>query len=414
MKLNRNYLFIAISSLALVCVLIIQVKWILQTARNKEDLFDEKAGIVLARATEELVADSIVFRNLEASGTQNEFHKIDSILRKYMNYYNFHVAYSFEINRPLPTIAYQMKADSPDPADTVPMACYAQSLDEIKSKNDWELKLNFPNRDQYMRSEMKAPFITSVVLILIVLVLFWRTTLSLMAEKRIAEHTTDFLNNMTHEFKTPLTNISLAGNRMMKEPSQQADKIKHYSGIILGENEKLRMQVEQVLGMTALERGEIPLLKAEVDMHELILDALKYIGIQVENREGFVKMELNAEHHRVLGDRTHLANVISNLVDNAIKYSSEAPEILVQTSNSGGSLLISVADHGIGIDKEYQKKVFDTFFRVPTGNVHDVKGFGIGLAYVKKIAELHGGTIALESEKGSGSSFTILLPYVEG
>jgi two-component system phosphate regulon sensor histidine kinase PhoR len=190
------------------------------------------------------------------------------------------------------------------------------------------------------------------------------------------------------------------------------DKIKHYSGIILEENEKLRLQVEQVLSMTALERGEIPIKKTELNFHKLIHESLKYISIQIENKQGNIRLKLNAESYMVMGDRTHLTNAISNLIDNAIKYAREKPELSVETMNSGHNLIVVVSDEGIGIEKEYQKKVFNKFFRVPTGDVHDVKGFGLGLTYIKKIIELHEGTIELQSEKGKGTAFTITLPNV--
>jgi two-component system phosphate regulon sensor histidine kinase PhoR len=255
-------------------------------------------------------------------------------------------------------------------------------------------------------------FITSVTLILVVLVLSWSTILSLFREKRISERTTDFLNNMTHEFKTPLTNIALAGKMMTRDTNiGHEDKVRHYSGIILDENEKLRHQVEQVLNMTALERGEIPLQKTTLEVHQVIGDALKSISIQVENRQGTVSLGLGADRHMVTGDRTHLLNVFGNLLDNAVKYSPLAPEIAIRTFNRGHDLVIEVADKGIGIEKEYHQKIFDTFFRVPTGNVHDVKGFGLGLAYTRRIVALHGGTIAIESEKGKGTTFTVTLPY---
>jgi signal transduction histidine kinase len=234
-----------------------------------------------------------------------------------------------------------------------------------------------------------------------------------MKEKQISEHTTDFLNNMTHEFKTPLTNIALAGRMVIKEPNiRQEDKIKHYSGIILEENEKLRLQVEQVLSMTALERGEIPLQKTELDFHQLIHHALKYINIQIESKHGHVSLNLDAAEFVVMGDKTHLTNALCNLIDNAVKYSKGEPVLNIQTTNADKKLIIEVSDKGIGIEKEYHKKVFDKFFRVPTGDVHDVKGFGLGLAYIKRIFELHGGTIGIQSEIGKGTTFTIYLPHV--
>jgi two-component system, OmpR family, phosphate regulon sensor histidine kinase PhoR len=288
---------------------------------------------------------------------------------------------------------------------------YQKRIDEVFSEKGLELKLIFPEKKQFIIAEMGPMFITSVILIFIVLVMFWRTVLSLMKEKKISEHTTEFLNNMTHEFKTPLTNIALAGKMLLKETNiRQEEKIKHYTGIMLEENEKLSQQVEQVLNMTAFERGEVPLRKTELNFHDLIHDALKHISIQIENKKGKLQLNLKAERFLVMGDKTHLTNTLCNLIDNAIKYSPESPELTVETSNSGSSLIIVVSDKGSGIDKAYHKKVFDKFFRVPSGDIHDVKGFGIGLAYVKKIVELHGGTVALQSDPGKGAAFIITLP----
>lgn len=423
MKPNRTYLFISISSLALVIVLIIQVNWIVQTAQIKEELFNEKANMVLARTVEALASDKEACRKLETSIGKSEIHKIDSLFTHYMKFYNFHIEYYFEIkpgtvtfkdnigfvNNLYPDDLYSKglyaKPDQP--------GCYKKNLEAVANKNGVELKLIFPKKEQFIRQEMGSVFITSVILILVVLVLSWRTIVSLVNEKKISEHTTDFLNNMTHEFKTPLTNIALAGKMILKASThKQEERMKHHSEIILEENEKLRLQVEQMLSMTALERGEIPLQKNELDVHQLITGALKYINIQVENQNGYLKADLVADRCVVMGDKTHLTNALANLIDNAIKYSGEKPELSVQTSNIGQHLLITVSDKGIGIEKKYHKKIFDKFFRVPTGDIHTVKGFGLGLAYIKKIIELHKGIIALESEKGKGTTFIIRLPYV--
>ncbi|MDJ1497512.1 HAMP domain-containing sensor histidine kinase [Cytophagaceae bacterium DM2B3-1] len=423
MKLNRTYLFISISSLALVIVLIIQVNWIVQTAQIKEELFNEKANMVLARTVEALASDKEACRKLETSIGKSEIHKIDSLFTHYMKFYNFHIEYYFEVkpgtvtfkdnigfvNNLYPDDLYSKglyaKPDQP--------GCYKKNLEAVANKNGVELKLIFPKKEQFIRQEMGSVFITSVILILVVLVLSWRTIVSLINEKKISEHTTDFLNNMTHEFKTPLTNIALAGKMILKASThKQEERMKHHSEIILEENEKLRLQVEQMLSMTALERGEIPLQKTELDVHQLIMGALKYINIQVEDQNGYLKTDLVADRSVVMGDKTHLTNTLCNLIDNAIKYSGEKPELSVQTSNRGQHILIAVSDKGIGIEKKYHKKIFDKFFRVPTGDIHTVKGFGLGLAYIKKIVELHKGIIALESEKGKGTTFIIILPYV--
>jgi len=413
MKKNRTNIFITISSIALLIVLIIQLNWISQTAKNKEEVFNEKATIVRARTTEALSADEKISQKLRLGAGKNEKRKIDSLLTQYMNFYNFHADYSFEIIPSLPPIPLMLDANSnhSNSNNQPEQACYTNSLDKLSNKNGWELKLTFPTKEESIISEMGAPFITAVVLILVVLILFWRTTLSLIAEKRIAEHTTDFLNNMTHEFKTPLTNISLAGKMIAKDSTtKNEDKIKHYSEIILEENEKLRLQVEQVLSMTALERGEIPIQKTELDIHHLINDCLKSINIQIENKKGDLKLNLGANNVVVMGDKTHLVNAMSNLIDNAIKYSPEKLTLYIETINKESELIIIVSDKGIGIDKQYHKQVFGKYFRVPTGNVHDIKGFGLGLAYVKKIIELHSGTIELESELGHGTTFKITLP----
>ncbi|HTA60948.1 MAG TPA: HAMP domain-containing sensor histidine kinase [Bacteroidia bacterium] len=404
MKLNRNKLFIATSSIALLLVLFIQVNWLFETAKSKEELFNEKANIVLARTTEALNADKETCKNMEVCVGKKETHKIDSLFRHYMNFYHFRIDYSFEVVKP--NVALPQNMYPPEPG------CYKNNLDAVANKNGWELKLFFPNKKQFIMGQMGSLFITSLILIVLVLVLFWRTVLLLVKEKQLANHTTDFLNNMTHEFKTPLTNIALAGKMIIKDLAGKPDgKTKQYSEIILEENEKLRLQIEQVLSITALERGEIPLHKTELDLHTLINECVKSFNLQIENAQGNLQVNLQANEHVIMGDKVQLTNAFYNLIDNAIKYAQQKPELLIETHNQDKNILVTIADKGIGIEKEYQQKVFDKFFRVPTGDVHNVKGFGLGLAYVKKIIELHQGTITLVSQSKKGTTFTLTLPY---
>ena len=406
MKPNRTYLYIFLSSLALVVVLAIQVSWILRTASAKEELFNEKANLVLSQTAQALSADTLA-RNGLGNLTDAEVHKIDSLLARYMQMYNIRLEYSFAVN-PGPFLA-QNQAGFMGSLD--PVGTYKACIEE-PGKNTLELKLMFPEKRQYILAEMGTPFITSVLLIVLVLVMSWRTVLSLLREKRVAEHTTDLLNNMTHEFKTPLTNIALAGKMLVKEGNiGHEEKIRRYSSVILQENEKLTRQVEQVLGMTAFERGEIPLQATESDFHTLIHEAVQDMALQLESRQGTVVLDLRATRFGVMGDKAYLVSVLGNLLDNAVKYSPGKPELTVRTEDRGADLLLEVSDKGMGIAGEHQQKVFDAFFRVSTGNVHDVKGFGLGLAYVKKIVELHGGTVGLRSEKGKGSTFTVTLPH---
>lgn len=415
MKQSRTKIFIVISSISLIILLVIQVNWILHTAKIKEDLFNEKANMVLSKTTEAIRSDEQACKEIGACAVENdegvaaklgknEIHKIDSLFKYYMKFYNFYIDYTFEVVKP------KVKTNNETGFSN---HIFNKPLQNLAGNNGIELKLIFPEKRQFIMAEMGTLFITSVILILVVFVLFWRTILSLLKEKKIWEHTTDFLNNMTHEFKTPLTNIALASKMLMKDSTnKQPDKIKHYSEIIFEENEKLNLQIEQVLSMTALERGEIPLQKMELDFHQLINDTLKCIGIQIENQQGNIKLNLLAETFVILGDKTHLTNALCNLIDNAIKYAKEKPDITIYTYNKGKFLVMEVSDNGIGIEKKYQKKVFDKFFRIPTGDIHNVKGFGLGLAYVKKIVEIHQGIIEIKSEPNKGTIFTISLPNV--
>lgn len=383
----------------------------IQTAQIKEEIFTEKTNMVLSRTTEAIGTDEETCKKIadcQEEGSdgklgEDEIHKIDSLFNYYMRFYHFYIPYKFEIIKPK-TIANKHR-------NSFTSYDYYKPFEASNIKR-FELKLILPDKKQFILAEMGVLFVVSILLIIIVLVLFWRTVITLLKEKEISEHTTDFLNNMTHEFKTPLTNIALAGKMMLNDTSsKQQNKIHYYSEIILEENEKLKLQVEHVLSMTALERGEIPLQKTELNIHVLIEESLKCMSMQLEEKQGKINLLLNADCFLMLGDKTHLTNAIRNIIDNAIKYTHAKAILTLQTSSDGEHLVIVISDNGIGIAKEYQQKVFDKFYRIPTGNVHDVKGFGLGLAYVRKIIMLHKGTITLVSEKGKGTQFTITLPY---
>jgi two-component system phosphate regulon sensor histidine kinase PhoR len=413
MKPIKPNTVIAISSVALLILLIIQVNWILQTAKMKEVLFNEKANMVLAKATEVLASDQVACGSIKDSLNKSEsgggapiigrreVHKIDSLLKHYMAFYNFKIEYSFVVVKPN---SYLTKSTN-GLSDYV----YGKQLEEVAGNPQIELKLLLPDKKQFIMAEMGPLFFTSVALILVVLALFWQTSLLLIREKQIATQTTDFLNNMTHEFKTPLTNIKLAGNMITKKGGE--DRLNYYSGIILSESEKLRLRVEQVLSMSDLERGEIQLQRTEVDMHQLIQDTVTCMSVQLEQRQGTISLSLNATAFGIHGDPTQLTNILCNLIDNAIKYSPAAPRLIIHTSNRNHCMVIAVEDKGIGIPETYRNMIFDKYFRVPTGNVHDVKGFGLGLTYVKKIIELHNGTIEVQSEHNKGTIFSLILPY---
>lgn len=255
------------------------------------------------------------------------------------------------------------------------------------------------------------PWLYLFLIVSLVVLFFGYTVTIILKQKRISEVKTDFINNMTHEFKTPIATIGLSSETLLRENfSNDEEKLKRYASLIYKENKRLENQVERVLNIAKLNKNELSLRKEPIEIHEIIEEAADSFRFnQLENR-GEVKLELNAQDDEVFGDNVHLTNVIFNLIDNAVKYSKEKPFVMVKTKNFKKGIQIQIIDHGVGIKKENLKQIFDKFYRVPTGNVHDVKGFGLGLYYVKTIIEGHNGTINVESQIGKGSTFTIYLP----
>lgn len=270
--------------------------------------------------------------------------------------------------------------------------------------------VQFPNREAHLLNQMGIWSFSSAVLVLVIL-FFAYTLFVILKQKRLSEIQKDFINNMTHEFKTPISTIAVSAE-VLKNPDivHQPERLLNYTTIIEKENLRLKNQVERVLQMAKLDKEDIGLRKEKVDVHQIINDAIANTALSLQEKEGRVVCDLKAEEFRIDADRLHLTNVLYNLIDNAIKYCNQPPEIVIGTSNLNKHLCIDVKDNGLGIARENHKKVFQKFYRVPTGNVHDVKGFGLGLHYVKSVINAHKGTIKLESELGKGSIFRIILP----
>ena len=270
----------------------------------------------------------------------------------------------------------------------------------------------FPTMDDYIFSSVKF-MIPSIIFTLVLLVTFIFTIYIIFRQKKLTEIKNDFINNMTHEFKTPISTISLAA-QMLNDPAigKSPTMFKHISGVINDETKRLRFQVEKVLQMSMFERQKATLKKKEIDANDLINGVINTFRLKVESCHGTLDAELDAEDPLIFVDEMHFTNVIFNLLDNAVKYKRSDVDIhlKVRTWNESSKLYISVEDNGIGSKKENLKKIFDKFYRVHTGNRHDVKGFGLGLAYVKKIITDHNGTIRAESELNVGTKFIIVLP----
>ena len=252
----------------------------------------------------------------------------------------------------------------------------------------------------------------SAAFTLTILFSFAYTIQVIFRQKKLSDIKSDFINNMTHEFKTPIATISLAADAI-NNPKVQSDKTKmdYFTRIIKEENKRMNSQVENVLQMAQLEKGEMNLKISDLNLHAIIQNAVDLITIQVESNGGKIEQHLNASIPLLKGDQIHLSNVIFNLLDNANKYSREIPNIVISTYNNNNGIYVTVKDSGIGMHRDTIKKIFEKFYRVPTGNLHDIKGFGLGLSYVKAIVEQHKGKISVESEFGVGSTFEIYLPY---
>jgi two-component system phosphate regulon sensor histidine kinase PhoR len=276
------------------------------------------------------------------------------------------------------------------------------------------LSVYFPGERKHFLKSMGMLGGTSVLITLCVITLFSLSLFIIFKQKKLAEMKNDFVNNMTHELKTPISTISLA-SQMLSDRSipEEQKNLSQISRIIQTESRQLGFQVERVLQMAIFDHGQLKLKTEEINIHDLIETVAQNFLLQIEKRDGRLEFLPEAEESVVQGDTMHLTNVVSNLIENAIKYTKQVPRISIATRNENDFIIISVSDNGIGISKEDQKRIFDKFYRVPTGNVHNVKGFGLGLSYVKLIVEHHHGTIRLKSEPGKGSRFDIHLPLLK-
>ena len=273
------------------------------------------------------------------------------------------------------------------------------------------LSVIFPTKDRFLASKLYFNMASSVILLLIILFSFGYSIYTIFRQKKLSIVKTDFINNMTHEFKTPIATIGLAVEALQDQTLAQLPNIRErYIGMIGEENRRLGHQVEKVLQMAVIERKELKLKLEITDIHELIQQAVDKISLQLEKRSGKVQLALNAEQSTAKVDPIQMMHVLLNLLDNAIKYSEDAPNILIRTQVHKDKMIVSVKDHGIGMTRDAQRNIFQSFYRVTTGNLHDIKGFGLGLAFVKSIIEEHKGTIDVDSELGAGTKFTFTIP----
>ncbi len=290
---------------------------------------------------------------------------------------------------------------------------YSTTIFDGNSNGNFTLRLTFPHKKKYLLSKMLSMVILSIGFTGVIILLFVFVLYQLIRQRQISQIKTDFINNMTHEFKTPIATINLALDAI-RNPKIMGDesKIKRYLGMINEENKRMHAQVENVLRISRLEKKQLDIKKDKFELHDLIEDAIPHIELLVEDKGGEIKTDLQAKSSTVLVNESHFTNVLVNILDNAIKYSKEAPIITISTETVRNSIILKISDKGIGMSKSVQKKIFEKFYREHTGNVHNVKGHGLGLAYVKQIIDDHQGEIFVESEKGKGTTFIIKLPLI--
>lgn len=363
----------------------------------ERSLLDEVIFEIMNRASNEPIEKRI------------HFDKVEQYIKYELSYNGLNEPFSFQIINYNNQVIYSSPGFSTKYKDAI----YTQILfpkDPPARLN--QMKVFFPTKRDYVYRELSF-FVPSLLFTFILLVTFIFTVVSLFKQKRLSEMKNDFINNMTHELKTPVSTISLA-SQMLKDESilKSPEVFKHVTGVIHDETKRLSFQVEKVLQMSLFDKQKTTLKMKEIDANDLVASVANTHALKVEKLDGILDIDLQAEASAIRVDEMHFTNVLFNILDNALKYRRKdvAPELMIRTRNEGNKIIISIEDNGIGMKKEDAKKVFERFYRVPTGNRHDVKGFGLGLAYVKKIVTDMNGTIRADSELGKGTKFIISLP----
>jgi len=423
--MKRIYPWIVILiTLSVVGILFIQMSWIQNAIKLKHEEFQRSVDNTLNQ-TKESIHSRYLYKHANFIPTEESkryflrshftvernFSKEDiaEIINKELKGNNIKQSYEYCITNIYKNIILQsdgFKMQDQETAYRVELA----PEDSYRARETLFLAIR-EDKNLIIR-EMGWMVVASIVFTTIIILAFALTVRTLFNQKKLSEIKSDFINNMTHELKTPLATISLAIDALTNEKViHDAEKIKIYSGMIKEENKRMNKQVEKILQAARLEKEEIKLTLQKLDAHQVISKVAHNMALQVQEKNGTIDMRLAATDSIIEADEVHFSNIIFNLLDNAMKYSNDAPKISVETLKHGnGMFTIKIKDNGIGMDKETQQRIFEKFYRAHTGNIHNVKGFGLGLSYVKAIVDAHDGKIKVESTPGAGSTFTITLP----
>ena len=417
-KTIRTIIFLAIISL--IGIVATQIFWVKNAYNLQEKHFNDRVHIALTNVTVDLLDinqdESELFNPVKQvssnyytvmiNDTVNPY-LLETLLRNEFVQRNINIDFEYVI--------YDCFTDSIVFGDYISLDDNEKVNVQSKSYNmKWDkdghyFGIFFPSKESYILSKMGI-WIFSSSIILIIMVFFGYTINVILKQKRLSETKNDFINNITHEFKTPISTISLSTEVLLSPNiADDPERLANYARIIKEENNRLKNQVDKVLQLATLNKDTLKLEDENIDLHELIHQSIKSFGLIVGEKNGKITCDLTADKFEILGDKIHITNTLHNLIDNAIKYSSEKPEVKIETHHHNGFIEISVRDNGIGIPLESQKHIFDKFYRTPTGNVHDIKGFGLGLNYVKTIVEAYSGSVKLISRENKGSTFVIKL-----
>lgn len=375
---------------------------------NLKDI--NKSGFSSQRIIENLFSQSQKLNNFIENRITGKM--LDSLLQRGFREANINTKYEFAVYSPNRNkLVLQKTGKYPGELVRSPFKYMLFPGDVFSQQRDM-LILYFPNEQSFLITRLWVLLAISAILISAIIFSFTYVVSTVFRQKKISEMRNDFINNMTHEFKTPISTISLACEALSDKDITKTEALyDSYIKVISEENGRLASMSEKILQSARFQKGEIILKIESLNIHDALNDAISKINLQIEKKGGVIHKELNAGQPVIQADRVHITNIVFNLLDNANKYTPWAPLIHISTKNIGQGILFTIKDNGIGISKSNQKKVFDKLYRVPTGNLHNVKGFGLGLSYVKNIVEKHNGKITIESEIKKGSSFSIYLPF---
>ncbi len=398
----------------LVLLLYIQISRLINTAETEQKHFTQSVKLSLNLAASEISQDRQMCHNvqiclLDTSSTfvkelkHLEWNKVDSIIKSNLEQYDIDLAYDFEI------VYADLKPFSVfEPASD---AFYTESLNIALQQGGIELRVRFPEKNKFIIERISTMFVSSILLILLLMASFIITYQMYKKERALAIQTKNFINNMAHEFKTPIASIGFANSRIKNSKEiTLPSKLVRYSEIIENEKNKLQEHLSEMLELACLENGSMILKREPVNIKDILEETIKNSCIALEEKKGEIEFECTSESTTIVGNRTHLSSSFSNIIENACKYSNGNLLITVCCYCIDNKLVVEVSDNGFGISGKDQKLVFDKFYRVPTGDVHNIKGYGIGLSYVKEVVEQHKGQIELKSKTGKGSTFKITLP----